>query len=225
MKGLLLQYDDRNPEWAEKLIKRNEKAAKVLNFEHLYLTSGEFDEFPPYWRKVFLVNKYLEKYDLVVWIDSDAVMINEVEFINIVHLAQEKKKAMVFSSNPGIFRSDWWICRLWTAPFCAGVFIVFNTKEGHLIMSQWMKSYNPKLWSLSETKNGKKWVGLGSYGGISYEQGCFEINIFRNALFLPSLLQLHHTVLNFLPQAKETCSTRTVFLHYWSGNRHFIKKF
>jgi hypothetical protein len=87
MKGLLLQYDDRNPLWATKLIERNKIASKYLEWDHVYLTESEFDDtIAPYWRKVFLVDKYLKLniYSYIVWIDSDAVLINENELLHFL---------------------------------------------------------------------------------------------------------------------------------------------
>ena len=223
MKGLLLQYDDRSPLWAQKLIERNKKAAEILNYEHIYLQTSEFDDtVPPYWRKVFLVHKFLKtnNYDYVAWIDSDAVMINEIEFLKLVDTELVGEKSFAFASNPGLLRSEWWPFKLWTAPFCAGTFIVKNCDASLEILETWMASYNPSLWK----KVDSKWKAEGIYGGPSYEQGCFELFIFRDVRFAKNLLQTKHTRMNYLPLKKESCSAHTIFLHYWNGNRARIWK-
>ena len=180
MKGLLLQYDDRSPLWAEKLVERNALAAKRLHFDHLYLNESEFDEsIPPYWRKVFLVEKYLKRgHPVVVWIDSDAVLVNETEFLSLLNNEMSSTYCIAFSSNPGILRKEWWFCRLWSAPFCAGVFVVKNTEKSLDILGEWKRHFNPTLWTAPtlESKN-KKWLAVGLYGGSSYEQGCFELRV------------------------------------------------
>lgn len=226
MKGLLLQYDDRNPLWAKKLIQRNKQAANFLGWDHLYLINSEFDEtIPPYWRKVYLVEKYLKLniYSYIVWIDSDAVLINEIEFLKCIE-KEMKYYSMAFSSNPGIFRLEFWLFRLWAAPFCAGVFIFKNNTISLDILKTWKNSYNQSLWFKINNKNKLKWITTGNYGGISYEQGCFEIYIFRSSIFRKHLLQLNHLRMNYLPIRGEICTNKTIFLHYWNGNRKKIYK-
>ena len=240
MKGLLLQYDDRNPLWATKLIERNKIASKYLEWDHVYLTESEFDDtIAPYWRKVFLVDKYLKLniYSYIVWIDSDAVLINENELLNFIK-NEMLNFSFAFSSNPGIFRIESFLFRLWAAPFCAGVFIVKNTKESCEILEEWKSKFNPKLWiqtfeqleqsnSNTSTLNMKKkykWKGIGTYGGLSYEQGCFEVYIFRSHVYRKHLLQCDHTRMNYLPVNGEKCTFKTIFLHYWNGNRKRIYK-
>jgi hypothetical protein len=218
MKGLFLQYDDRNPLWCTKLVARNKEAAQRLGFEYLYLHESEFDNISPYWRKVFLVDKYLNlDYECIVWADTDAVLINEIEFEKCLC----EDFAMAFSSNPGIFRKEWWPLRIWAAPFCAGVFLVKKCEISKEIFATWKNAYNPSLWSQDEFR---KWKGVGSYGGASYEQGCFELYIFRSPKFRPYLLQSIHTRFNYLPIKGEECSSSTIFLHYWNGNRMRIWK-
>lgn len=220
-KGVLLQYDDRSPTWAIKLIERNKIAACNLEFDHEYLNESEFDEtIPPYWRKVFLVDKYLKLgYSFVVWIDSDAVLVNETEFQKCIDI-EMKDFSMAFSSNPGILRKEAWPFRLWAAPFCAGVFIFKSTEAAFNILKDWKNAFNPSLWSRVE----KKWIAVGNYGGESYEQGSFEVHIFRSASHQRHLLQFKHTRLNYLPLRGEECKADTIFLHYWNGNRMRISK-
>jgi hypothetical protein len=236
MKGLLLQYDDRNPSWASKLIERNKIASKYLEWDHIYLTESEFDDtIAPYWRKVFLVDKYLKLniYSYIVWIDSDAVLINESELVNFIK-NEMLDFSFAFSSNPGILRIESFLFRLWAAPFCAGVFIVKNTNSSLKIMDEWKSHYDSSLWTktldqsnslnILNIKNTYKWKGVGIYGGLSYEQGCFEVYIFRSHVYRKHLLQCDHTRMNYLPIKNEKCTFKTIFLHYWNGNRKRIYK-
>ena len=219
MKGLLLQYDDRSPRWAQKLIDRNKRAASQINFDHIYLNESEFDAaIPPYWRKVFLVEKYFKTniYSCIVWIDSDAVLVNESEFLECI----TSEFSVAFSSKPCLLRREWWPLRTWAAPFCAGVFIVKNTAVSLEILEEWKSGFNPLLWKQDPIT--KKWSGVGVYGGPSYEQGCFELLIFRSPKFRKHLLQMVHWRLNYLPIHGETCNSKTIFLHYWNGNRSRI---
>jgi hypothetical protein len=156
-----------------------------------------------------------KNYEYIVWADTDAVLINENEFEKCVK--EMERYAMAFSSNPGILRKEWWPFRIWAAPFCAGVFIVRNCEVSKELFKTWKEAYNPLLWSQDSVK--KKWKGVGSYGGASYEQGSFELFIFRSAKFRPHLLQCPHTRFNYLPIKGEQCSSSTIFLHYWNGNR------
>jgi hypothetical protein len=91
-------------------------------------------------------------------------------------------------------------------------------------MKIWADCYNPHLWN----KQGTHWKGLGVYGGSSYEQGAFELNILRCSSLLHWLnIELYH-VYNYLPKADKNlqgkkCPNGVFAVHYWKGNRDHIK--
>lgn len=149
MKILCLQYDDRGDIYPElSAINRN------LGFEYLFLTESEFNV-PPYWVKVFLVDKYLPDYDFILWLDSDAVIINR-------SLLPKFEKDFIYAPDP-----PQWNCVPY-GTFNAGAFIIKNSPIGLSILQDWKKGYNSEKW-----ENNGGWKCQGEWAGIDYEQGYF----------------------------------------------------
>ena len=215
---LVLQYDDRDVTQFQKLIDTNILYCKKFNYDHLLLTKG-YEEYPPYWRKVFLVIEYLYKYNIVLWIDTDAAIVSN-EKINIIF---KPKTHFAFSSNPSLLHLS--CLDMLAAPMCAGVWAVKSTPEGKTIMDYWSQAYDATKWF----KENEKWKTLGVYGGANYEQGSFELHIFRKPEFEKWLSHWDHHVLNFMPPddhlVRGQNTPKDVFaVHYWTGNRKHIKK-
>ncbi len=151
MKILILQYDDRGDVYLE-LTELNKKSG----FEHLFLSHET--GIPPYWVKVFLVAEYLPNYDYVIWIDSDAAIINP----RAIPLSE---KTMVYSrDNHG-----------WESPFNAGVFIMRNTSTGRALMEEWKRGYDPSRWEIVDGK----WRQFGDWLGPNLEQGYFNHHLYE----------------------------------------------
>ncbi len=155
----ILQYDDRNNSYNKKLMKLNKEYCNLFGYNYLFFNSTDIS-LPPYWIKVYLAKKLLEKNPTskgCIWLDSDAVIHQRTKPIEWV-LKEEK---------------DFYLCPdppLWSSPFNAGVWIVRNTSIGKSILIDWMKCYNPKNWSIGSNK---KWKTKGKWAGIDYEQGSF----------------------------------------------------
>jgi len=209
---ILVQYDDRPVDEFKPLLKNNENYCKSQNIQYLFLTKG-YEHLPPWWRKVAIVKELLAFYESVLWVDSDATIVGHEHFATLF-----KDGHFVFSPNPPMVDH----LEMFSAPMCAGVWGVKNTPEGHSIMHSWMSAYNPNAW----TKN--PWATTGAYAGENYEQGAFEIHIYRVADFQPWLQWYPWNVLNYLPRDDKLVRGRlcpTAFaLHYWSGNRSHIFK-
>src|SRR5581483_10021283 len=110
----ILQYDDRTDAQLgplRVLVARNEEYAARQGYTHIFLRAPEKD-LPPYWLKVHLIEKYLrEGFDIVAWLDSDAVVHDRRLSIPALF---EGEAAFVFAGEPPIW------ARL--SPFNAGVF-------------------------------------------------------------------------------------------------------
>jgi hypothetical protein len=214
----LVQYDDRSTDEFKNLIYQNKVYAKSFNIDYFFFNQG-YEEYPPYWRKVFLVEELLNTYEAVIWVDTDALIVGKFHFKDLFEGGH-----FVLSPNPPMF--DHQSLSMFSAPFCAGVWAVKNSPEGKFIMKTWADSYNCDLW---KQDNGKWIHKTGLYGGIAYEQGAFEINIWRNIDFQKWIQNKESRILNYLPLAKgklkgKSCPADIFAIHYWSGNRTHIKK-
>lgn len=154
MKVLCIQYDNRGDIFPQ-LTDLTKKACRSKKWQHIFLTTIE-ENYPPYWIKVFLVKKYLSFYDYVIWLDSDAALINP---------------------DALLLEGDFIYCRdpaIWSSHFNAGVFIVKNSEFSKMILKEWMKGYNPLRWHKGRDNI---WRCDGKWAGKDYEQGYFAYHI------------------------------------------------
>ena len=75
MDTLVLQYDDRETLQYTKLLERNQAYAKQLHYKYLFLSKG-YEQYPPYWRKIFIIRDLLHLYKLIIWVDTDAAIVS-----------------------------------------------------------------------------------------------------------------------------------------------------
>ena len=114
----IIQYDNRELSHIDKdFCERNKRYASRHNYEYIFLKDG-YENYPPYWAKVAIMQNYLPKYDGVFWIDTDAVI---TDFSNrrIEELA-DHNKAFIMCPDPP----------MWSSPFNAGVWGVRNNDAG-----------------------------------------------------------------------------------------------
>lgn len=214
----IAQYEDRPLGDFSPLVAKNESYAKKHGITHILAKSG-WNEYPPWWRKVFMVRELLPHYDAVLWIDSDAAIVGNDHFQTLFG-----GKHFVLSPNPPMLQ--WESLSMFTAPFCAGVWGVRNTPEGRVLMDKWVSAYDSMLWK----KSGDSWIHTkGMYAGMAYEQGAFEIGIWRCANYEHWIENKSSFVMNYLPKADnqlrgKNCPSGIFAVHYWKGNRAHIKQ-
>lgn len=214
----LVQYDDRPIDQFKNLMNENKRYAESFNINYIFFTKG-YEQYPPYWRKVFLVAELLNTFDAVLWVDTDASIVGKIHFKDLFGDSGH----FVLSPNPPMLESE--SLSMFSAPFCAGVWGVKNTPEGKSIMNAWSTAYNSDNWSL----NNNVWKHkVGLYGGIAYEQGAFELSVWRNVDYSKWIENKLSRILNYLPRKKgklkgTNCPSDIFAIHYWSGNRSHIK--
>lgn len=150
---LILQYDNRGDLFPQ-LTQANRLYAQRMGYDYLFLDKSGV-VLPPYWEKVFLVQKYLSDYDFVMWLDTDAVIHGKGPIPGL-----DSGADMILCPDPPY----------WPSRFNAGVFVVKNTYAGHSIVHHWLKGYNPRSWI--HHKGG--WKCHGEWAGYDYEQGYFD---------------------------------------------------
>lgn len=214
----LAQYDDRPLADFEPLFAQNARYAQKHDILHVAVNSG-YAQYPPWWRKVFLVNELLPHYDAVMWVDSDAAIVGDAHFSELFC-----GKHFVMSPNPPMLESP--SLSMFSAPFCAGVWGVRNTPEGRALMARWVGAYDSSAW----VQSGGEWRATrGPYAGEAYEQGSFELAIWRCCDYTDWVENKPSWQLNYLPLPDErlrgsTCPPGVFAVHYWKGNRGHIRQ-
>lgn len=160
----ILQYDDRLlDEKLSHLKNLNMSYCKIHNIDYRFYTKVN-KEIPPYWAKIYLLQKLLPFFDYILWIDSDATLVNINNLDFFISKIIENKDMVISGDMPPWVRNS---------PFNAGVFCVKNSKIGQEIVNEWMSKYNSKKWKKDSSN---KWKCRGracNWAGANYEQGSF----------------------------------------------------
>jgi hypothetical protein len=163
MKVLITQYDNR-PQIELgafiDLVNQNSEYAKRYGYEYIFINSVNL-QISPYWTKVFIVEHYMKYgYDIVMWLDTDAV----------IHNFDIKIEELFTDNEVFIFSPD---SPPWNSPFNAGVFICKGIR-GRELMEEWKSYYPSDLWFES---NGKWHCKSDKWSDSAYEQGAFRLNL------------------------------------------------
>lgn len=157
----VIQYDDRKlSKKLNNLVALNKLYCEKNNVDYIYLNEKN-KTYSPYWMKVFLVKKYIPTYDYVIWLDTDATIVNVKNIETFIEKHIEDKDMLISGDMPP-----------WTSTFNAGVFITKNTWNCKNILDYWSSFYDSKSW---KNINGK-WNCIDDnclWAGIKYEQGSF----------------------------------------------------
>jgi len=186
----IIQYDDRKklPENLQKLINFNKEYCKDKPYiDFIYMN---YHDISPYWMKVKLVKNKLnelyqskEKYKYVMWLDTDATVINVKDnLIDFIEKYIKDKDVLISSDMPP-----------WLGPFNAGVFVFRNTRISREIIQEWLNLYDNKKW-VYETNNKWKCDGC-DWSDVNYEQGSFIKYIipkYRNNIRIVSWIVLNN---------------------------------
>jgi len=183
---LVLQIEDRTDnDFIQKLMKDNKKKCENNDIEYHFQPKST-DDVPPYWGKIFEIDRLLSDrrdVDYIYWMDSDAFFIN----------VDKKKLEDVIDNNSKysmIISKD---MPPWSGEFNAGSFIVKNDKKGREIIRAWKSLYNASVWR----KEGEKsWKTDSTWGGDAYEQGSFVNNIIKDDKYSRHISVLPYYVLN-----------------------------
>jgi hypothetical protein len=148
---LIITYDNReNIEYINIHNKNINSYVKKWGYEYKFITKCSDNV---YWCKIILVLDELKtnKYDYVVWLDSDTKIMNKD--IDIGDILQQYNSDIFIGSDNN-----------YTASFCAGVFIIKNTKNGIIFLEDCIKNVNKNCFNDDNSLNGR-WASL------CYEQG------------------------------------------------------
>jgi hypothetical protein len=159
LKVLVLQFDNRPVAklgLLPFLVQRNKAYAAAQGYDYRLVNSQDVD-LPVYWLKPLLVARMLEQgYDIVAWVDTDAVFHDHGRRIEDLF---ENGEAMVAAGdNP-----------FWRSAFNAGVFFVRGPGGGLALMRRWSALFAGTAWRRTETA----WICDAEWSGPDFEQGAF----------------------------------------------------
>jgi hypothetical protein len=208
---LVLQIEDRiNDKFLNENIQLNKKICNENNLQYKFLYKSH-DNVPPYWAKVFEIDKILSdnlNIDYVFWIDSDAFFINFNKNRLTDFLNKYSNYSMIITKDPPP----------WTAKFNAGSFIVKNDSHSREIFSYWKSLYNTNNWWIENNK----WKTDKPYAGNDYEQGAFATKILTNSQYSRYIKTVPYYILNNTSCTENT--TETIVTHLAGNHKDNITK-
>lgn len=188
--------DNRNFDYIKLSTQHNLEICKKYNFKYKFINDFDLKQYPPYWMKVFFVNKLMEddSNDYIMWIDSDALLTNNAfEIYNFVESISDKC-FFISKDHP-----DWL-----SYGINAGVWIIKNNKLGKKFMKVWMDGYDTNKWKFIDNKwkcNGKdvNQEDINSpcpWSGHDFEQGYLNYLIQNNDYIKNNIFIFEYNILN-----------------------------
>lgn len=159
--------------------------AEKHNYKYIFIKDYKNSlELPVYWWKIQCMLDYLNsnKYDYVLWLDSDAFFIDyEIPLESLLEMSPESSIYIGKDLNP-LFNI-----------YCAGVFIVKNDKIGKEFLSDCINTYiNTK-----SCKVDNKYTLNSEWAGDCYEQGVMnkllKTKYKKNVFIIPNSFVLNHS--------------------------------
>src|SRR5580704_5371669 len=161
-KVAIVQFDDRPDEMLgplPALVARNARYARMHGYTHEFGRHPEQD-MPPYWNKIFLLQRVFQAgFDIVAWLDTDAVI---HDFSLPIESLFEKDEGFIFAGDLPIYNR--------VSPINAGV-LFFKGEFGRGLLAEWATLYPAHLWK--KRADGKWDFEAHVWAGPAYEQGSF----------------------------------------------------
>ena len=201
---LVLQIEDRSDDnFLNENMQLNKKICSENNMQYKFLYKSQ-DNVPPYWGKVFEIDRILNdnsNVDYIFWIDSDAFFINfhKNKILNL--LTKNSDYSMIITKDPPP----------WKMKFNAGSFIIKNDSYSREIFSYWKTLYNPNNWWIEDDK----WKTDKPYAGNDYEQGTFTTHILTNNQYSSHIKTVPYYILN---NTSCTENTNETIVTHLAGN-------
>jgi hypothetical protein len=182
---VVLQIEDRSDNnFLNENMQLNKEICNENNIQYKFLYKSQ-DNVPPYWGKVFEIDRILTNntnVDYIFWIDSDAFFLHFNKNKLIGFLDKNSGYSMIITKDPPP----------WKMNFNAGVFIVKNDSYSREIFSYWKSLYNPNNWWIEDNK----WKTDKPYAGNDYEQGAFATKILTNNKYSTHIKTVPYYILN-----------------------------
>jgi hypothetical protein len=214
---LVVQYDNReffennieNFNYTDylKIVKINELYCKQNNLDYLF--SSDQYNISPYWVKVKIIHDLMNnsdiKYKGFIWLDTDAVIINNNKLYNINTITNMDKSFFISHDNP----------KYGKGMLNCGIFIIKNNNIGKEIMNKWISGYDSSTWKLVNNR----WSTTGPWVGITYEQGFF------NQIIYPNYMNHIHELNWKLLQNNNPNDEEAIVSHFAFEDKKLINKY
>ena len=157
------------------------KYCKIHNYNYIIRNHYPNKKISPYWLRAFdlieLSNIYNDNY-IFIYLDLDTIINLKYKNIKIENLLDTIDK--YHNKNYDIYIGK-------DSPVNnyvnSGVIFIRNTHYSKMLLNEWIKQYNPNIWSLTNNKwICKKNNKICDWAGYDYEQGILE-HIYTNNLF------------------------------------------
>ena len=129
----VVQFDNRSiiPDNLKKLLKMNKEHCDKNNITYIFINNE--NDLPPYWKKVELVLRFIKtnKYDYIIWLDSDALINVKNNVFNFIIDKMNNKDIIISKDMPP-----------WNEKFNAGVWCVKNSSLTQNILTEWFSYYD-----------------------------------------------------------------------------------
>lgn len=156
-------------------------------------------DLPDYWIKIWMINDYLQTYDYVMWMDSDAVM-RDFSFNIVDYFKQHPNAVIALSKEPPH----------WSFELNAGVILVKSNEKSKELFKELMELYDPTMWEKIDGK-WKCTSNTCNFGGEGYEQGALS-DLYKTDKWRPFFYaDKWDTFCNF------TCDKNSVVIHLASS--------
>lgn len=155
----VVSYENRNLEYKERFRANHKDYCDAHGYDYVSLDTHVYENIiPPYWLKVYIVYEYIQKYDVVMWMDSDTAFESKTP-IDELFRANESADLIISGDKPQHKKP---------ARLNTGVFIL--SKSGIELLTTWLEMYPQHRW----TFDGSRWKCGGKWSGADYEQGSLE---------------------------------------------------
>ena len=120
---ILMWYDNKISNYADINFEINKKYCEKYNIPIFKCNQRRVPQRHPAWEKIPLILEYINNYDYVIWIDSDAHFY--IDSSNIIDIINENKNYdIIFSADPGVAINT-------------GIYIVKNTNYTIEFLNKW----------------------------------------------------------------------------------------
>ena len=106
----IIQTDNRDPEsfYLKKTMIVNKKAAEKLNFDYEFIKFENENKFHPATLKIKIINNLIKntKYEIIIFMDSDAWVHDVINLNNIVNYFKNCDKVACYSREPPPFKPE-----------------------------------------------------------------------------------------------------------------------
>jgi hypothetical protein len=155
-KILIFSSDNRQADYIDYHNANLEEYSQKYGYNYIFHDKN-IENVPVYWSKLIYMKMHLEsnKYDYVMWLDTDANIINDnIRLNDVINKCTVGKDNIIIGKDYENLST-----------YCAGVFIIKNSKIGRKFINQCIDELKTDCVFNGKYDTGKIWAGL------CYEQG------------------------------------------------------